>query len=278
MGSAETLVFNNSSFNIIPDPNPNSEPHSNSDSDLGARIIAEHLMPWIQEHMPLIVGVGLLLLFLLIVTTLGFTWLSSRAQFMVLDGVVRNRGAISEPWRTYRREGNSLFRFRVWFGLFSLLGLAWIFAVPVLVGMVDLHPSLWAPRTIAVSLYCGISLLVWLVGIGVVSMLLTDFVVPIMILHRIPVLQAWKHAIQHLLIDHAGSIALYFLVRLMLNTATAVFAIIITLLTCCLSLVPYVGSVILLPLTIFRVTYPLAFLEQLGPEWQIFPPERQTSL
>lgn len=53
--------------------------------------------------------------------------------------------------------------------------------------------------------------------------------------------------------------------------------VIVTLLTCCVSLVPYVGSVILLPLTIFRVTYPLAFLEQLGPEWQIFPPERQTS-
>ena len=182
-----------------------------------------------------------------------------------------------EPWQTYRREGNSLFRFRVWFGLFSLLGLAWICAVPVLVGMVDLHPSFWAPRMIAVSLYCGVSLLVWLVSIGAISMLLTDFVVPIMILHRLPVLQAWKHVSQHLLIEHAGSIALYFFVRLMLDMATAILAIIVTLLTCCVSLVPYVGSVILLPLTIFRVTYPLAFLEQLGPEWQIFPPERQTS-
>ena len=156
--------------------------------------------------------------------------------------MVRNRGAIREPWRTNRREGNSLLRFRVWFGLFSLLGLAWIFTVPVLVGMVDLHPSLWAPRIIAVSLYCGISLLAWLVSIGVVSMLLTDFVVPIMILHRIPVLQAWKHAIQHLLIDHAGSIALCFLVRHMLNTATAVFGVIITLLTCCVVSLQGVGQ------------------------------------
>ena len=53
--------------------------------------------------------------------------------------------------------------------------------------------------------------------------------------------------------------------------------IIVTLLTCCLSLIFYIGSVILPPLTIFRVTYPLAFLEQLNPEWQVFPPERQIS-
>lgn len=47
-----------------------------------------------------------------------------------------------------------------------------------------------------------------------------------------------------------------------------------TLLTCCLGLVPYLGSVILLPFTVFQLTDPLAFLEQLGPDWQFLPPDR----
>ena len=35
--------------------------------------------------------------------------------------------------------------------------------------------------------------------------------------------------------------------------------------------IPYVGTVILLPLFVFAEAYPLYFIEQFGPEWQVFP-------
>jgi hypothetical protein len=68
-------------------------------------------------------------------------------------------------------------------------------------------------------------------------------------------------------------VALYLVARLLLNGAMAMLAALATLLSCCLALVPYLGSVILLPLTVFQRLYPLAFLEQLGPDWQLLPPE-----
>ncbi len=48
------------------------------------------------------------------------TWFSSRGHFMFLDGVVRNRGSVVEPWRESRREGNSFFLFRPCLGLIAL--------------------------------------------------------------------------------------------------------------------------------------------------------------
>jgi hypothetical protein len=48
--------------------------------------------------------------------------------------------------------------------------------------------------------------------------------------------------------------------------------VIATCLTCCLAAIPYLGSVILLPLLVFDRAYPLYFLEQFGPEWRFFGP------
>ena len=38
-------------------------------------------------------------------------WIGSRGRFIFTDCIVRNRGAIAEPWREFRREGNSFFLF-----------------------------------------------------------------------------------------------------------------------------------------------------------------------
>lgn len=64
---------------------------------------------------------------------------------MLLDGLLRNRGAIVAPWLEYRREGNALFHFRVVFGLISLLVWTAILAVPVRLGLGDWRTDLWGP-------------------------------------------------------------------------------------------------------------------------------------
>src|SRR5205085_7189906 len=63
-----------------------------------------HIETW------LIAGVVAVVLVALI---LGFVWMwvSSRGRFIFTDCVVRNRAAIKEPWREFRREVNSYFLF-----------------------------------------------------------------------------------------------------------------------------------------------------------------------
>jgi len=46
-------------------------------------------------------------------------------------------------------------------------------------------------------------------------------------------------------------------------------------LTCCLAAISYVGTVILLPLLVFVRCYSLYFIEQFGPHWLIFLPDKE---
>src|SRR5882762_3989633 len=46
-----------------------------------------------------------------IAIVLVFLWVGSRGRFIFTDCIVRNRAAIAEPWREFRREGDSMFLF-----------------------------------------------------------------------------------------------------------------------------------------------------------------------
>ena len=47
-------------------------------------------------------------------------------------------------------------------------------------------------------------------------------------------------------------------------------ACLLTCVTCCLAAIPYVGTVILLPLFVFRQAYLLLFVRQFGPEYDVW--------
>ena len=51
-------------------------------------------------------------------------WLNSRGRFMFTDCIVRNRGAIAEPWREFRTEGNRYFVFAIVITLCSFIVLS----------------------------------------------------------------------------------------------------------------------------------------------------------
>ena len=101
-------------------------------------------------------------------------------------------------------------------------------------------------------------------------MLFEDFVVPAMYLRRQRVLEAWSAVRREVLAGQVGTIILYFLMKLVLAVGVGFIALVVTCLTCCLAALPYVGSVILLPLLVFRRSYSLCFLGQFGPGWRCF--------
>jgi len=53
--------------------------------------------------------------------------------------------------------------------------------------------------------------------------------------------------------------------------------LIVVLMTCCIAgcfmAIPYLGTVLLLPVLIFYRAYSLHFLAQFGPEYDVFPPD-----
>src|SRR5437660_3574334 len=83
----------------------------------------EEWKPWLL--IGIVVGGTLLVAFIIVLA-----WLEARGNFIFTDCIARNRAAIVDPWREYRREGNSYFLFllsvmlgaMVFFGLLCLFG------------------------------------------------------------------------------------------------------------------------------------------------------------
>ncbi len=201
---------------------------------------------------------GVLLVIALIIL---FAWVGSRGRFMFMDCIVRNRGAIVEPWNEFKREGNS-------FCLFWLGGGVILLAI----GAVASAP-IWVPVLLDRETPEGMVLVLELVGAGLLMVallvawsLVTGFMVPVMYRQRC---RAWE-AMQAVLRAIAASpvaVILYALFRLVLAVAIAMAACVVTCATCCLAAIPYVGTVILLPLHVLMMSYLLLFVRQFGPEF-----------
>lgn len=218
------------------------------------------------EWGPIVAGVILLA----IVLGLVILWLSSRGRFVFLDDVMRGRDAITEPWRRFARLGNSLFLWRLGFLLVTgLVMSAVIFGTigTALLGWLRFHE----PLVLAPSIVGGVALVVLLgLLIGFVSLLLDEFVVPLMYRHGIPATAAWRRFLP-LLRQRLGSFVLYalFVLGLLLVTGTAIM--VLGFATCCVGFVlvalPYISHVVLLPIHVtFRGLGP-EFLAQYGAEF-----------
>jgi hypothetical protein len=63
--------------------------------------------------------------------------------------------------------------------------------------------------------------------------------------------------------------------------AIGILIVMVVLVTCCcagcLMLLPYLGTVLLLPVLVFKRAYPLYFLAQFGSEYDVFPPPSPAS-
>jgi len=227
---------------------------------------------WVIDHFEWIVlGVMCFVIFVAIVSTLVM-WLSSRGQFLFVAGVARDRAEVREPWREFRELGNSLFWFRVWFSLAIFLVLLAALVTCGLLAWPDIHNERFGVMS-AVALALGVTTFLVVVIVGaVIEVFLYHFVVPIMYLRRVTAMQGWHEFNHAIFADYKGTLVLYLLFQIVLGVAIGVISTLAMCLTCCIAALPFVGTVILLPLFVFHRSYTLYFLEQFGPEWQFITP------
>jgi hypothetical protein len=218
-----------------------------------------------------LIVMGLLLLIAFVVL---LTWLSSRGKFMFLDNVVHDRAKVSQPWREYKTHGNSLFVWRLCFGIVCLAVFA-IFAIMCFNLASDIYYEEFSFSHHVLEII-GLVLLALLlfVVIAYISLFLTDFVVPIMYKNNITALQGWSRYLG-LFEKHWLRFILYGLLVLVLWILVVMGVFIVGILTCCvgflLLIIPYISSVILLPISYTFRSFSLEFLQQFGPEFDVFP-------
>src|SRR6266542_4082607 len=82
-----------------------------------------------------------------LVVILLFLWLKARGNFVFTDCIVRNRGTIVEPWREYRKEGNSYFGFILAVAFGSMIVFAIMFVLFAALGLIDFGHGKTTPVT-----------------------------------------------------------------------------------------------------------------------------------
>lgn len=201
-------------------------------------------------------------------------WVSSRGVFMFMSNVVHDRVEIAKPWRDYQGEGNSLFVWRLLFGVFSLVVFGGLFAFFFIQGGALYDAGL--VRSIPLSFILGFGLvtlavvLVW----GYIALFLKEFVAALMFKHRVSAGEAWKRFLA-LFKKHPLPFIGFGIITFLLVLVLVVAVLFFVFGTCCIGglllAIPYISSVVLLPALYAYRAFGLEFLAQFGPDFDVFP-------
>jgi len=228
---------------------------------------------WLMDHSIWfsLILFGVIFLFALIIV---LNWLSSRGKFMFLDNVVYNRAEVTRPWNEFKDLGNSLFVWRLIYGFivfFVLISLLILFFL----SFQSIYHSRF-PRPLTGFTVAGmvLVLLTFFVITSYISAFLDGFVVPIMYKHKVTATRAWGRFLP-LLAKYFWYFILYGIIVFFLIIVVIITVILFGFMTCCvgflLLIIPYIGSVIMLPVSVTFRAFSVEFLEQFGEEYKIFP-------
>jgi hypothetical protein len=255
------------------------------DQDMAGRRHISSGGDWFHDVGDLLIWVPLILLLILAIAAIVVVvlWLSSRAKFIFLDNVINNRAQIVEPWHRYRAIGNTLFLWRLFF--YVGLGL-----VALLVGLVLMVPAATLSVSDALS---GLSfaamgfaaVIMFLIAIVAcyVLLFLEAFVVPIMYKYDLNAVESWRFFVPWFR-ARPWSFILYGLFVFGTILAAMIFAVIAFTVTCCvltpvccLIALPYVGTVVLLPLHVLYRLFSVEFLAQFDAGFDLYAPTEEVA-
>jgi hypothetical protein len=159
-----------------------------------------------------------------------------------------------------------------------VLPIVGIIVLGIMIGTRSAPPIVSIPGIILLALV----LISFLIALFLVKKFTFDFVVPIMFLRMSSCRATWREFMA-ILSANKLRFTLYLLFQIVIKIVIGVMIGIgfcIGLCFCCAScllLIPYIGSVILLPVSIFTRSYSLYYLQQYGPEFDVFRTEMETT-
>ena len=231
---------------------------------------------WIIPLTIVVVVIGIVVWFF-------FKWLSSRGQFMFLHCVAHNKAEVTNPWHKFRQHANSLFIFRIILGLigFLTIGLPFLLVIGLIVMMIA------SDGAVIIGVAGGITIGVLILGGAIIFALISkftkDFIVPIMFLRTTSCIEGWREFLTILSVNKAR-FTLYILFQIALTIMIGIILWMGMCLACCLCcfisiflLIPYIGTVILLPVFVFTRSYSLLYLKQYGPEFDVFSQQTENT-
>ncbi len=266
--------FNAFLAGLIHSPHGNCAGSSRSRGDFSFQELAyfpQTVWEWLTDHPGWFAAIVIFIFFLLVLLIV-LTWLSSRGSFMFLDNVVYDRAEILKPWKQYRREGNSLFLWRLGFGFVCFI-LFMAYLVLFFTTATHACRSSYSGRVpVSFILQMILLFLIFIIVTGYISMFLRDFVVPLMAKHNLSSTKAWRR-FWAIIKQHPFHFLLYGALIFIISIVVVIMVILAGLLTCCIGIllliIPYIGSVVTLPISYTYRAFSLEYLAQFGPEYDL---------
>lgn len=233
---------------------------------------------WIMANLWWLIPTGLGLFLLGLIVYLVLLWLRCRGRFMFLHCVRHCVAEVRRPWTLYRHLAHSLLLFRLVLGLLNFVAIA----LPTTILVLTLWPlSAITPAAMLIPLALFVpTLILILLLFGAVGKLTQDFVIPLMVLRQTTCRLAWNELL-NLIGRYKGQFLLYLLFQFVIQAIIGMGMFTLFCLCCflcCLYAIPYLGTVLFLPIPVFNRAYPLFFLRQFGPTYDVFyqPPARES--
>lgn len=227
---------------------------------------------WVVANLTVILVVAGLVVCLCFALAALLTWLSSRGEMMLVRAVSLNDPYIGRNWKETRELAWSLFLFRLVLALLSLFGFGAIlvFAGLAIAGAAAAGDGTWTallmPLIPTVLAFIALG-----VVFGVIGLLLSNFVVPLMYRGNLTCLQAWR-LFRTIASGNIVPIGLFFLIRFVYYMLFGIASTLIGCLTCCIGFLPYIHHTAFAPFYIFDRAYSLYVIQSLGPDFQMLTP------
>jgi hypothetical protein len=223
--------------------------------DTVKQFVVQHAV-WIIPVILFSIAIGVLLL-----------WVRSRGKFMFLDGVVRDHAAVIEPWKRLRPQGNSFFRFELALAALIVGGTLLLLTILYFVASGDIHTRQFGAGAVAALGIGALVIIPAAIVFSVAKAVAVDFLVPIMYARETTLGPAWQEFRRDVAPGNVWPIVLFYLMRIVIGIATAMIMGIGMCVTCFLAALPYLSSVVFLPLFVFNRCYSLYFLQQFGSQY-----------
>lgn len=191
---------------------------------------------------------------------------------MFLDNVVHNRSQVTQPWHEFKEQANSLFLWRLGFGLI-VFATGLLFVIQAFLLAKDIYLRGFELEFLGPIIGMAVLILMVVVVVSYIIAFLNNFVIPIMYKNRIHTNSAWRIFLSFFA-RYWGNFILFGIVLFLLRVAAVIVIFTAGLLSCCIGLIliiiPYIGSVILLPISYTFRGFGPEFLAQFGEQLDIF--------
>ena len=224
---------------------------------------------WVSSHVGLVILLGLLLLLVIAAISLLVLWVNSRGKFMFIEAVANDTYEVKASWRRHRTLGNSLFKFRA-----ALLAVGFVAVVLILgaagaLAWPDIRGETFGAPAITAIVVGVLLLFPTVIALALVGWAADNFVAHIMYATGQTVTPAWREFRQEVMRGNVGKLVLFLLLQIVLGIGVGIGRLLLGCATCCLGFLPYLSSVVALPLLVFMRAYPMYFMQQFSPRYMI---------